>query len=448
MAHTLALVLGGTTITVSSGNYTLLDYVPRTPSSDSLDVTESARVYMTAASKTVLQTAIRAIEDLFSLARRRQITGVGNIGYVHLTVDGDSTTWRSEILDGSLLMGDDGLRHWGNLGTEVLLTWTRRFYWEGDLTTLGLKRTGVSKTTSGVTIYNHHDSTTHENFVDIEGADIGGSLPSPLYLTMVPGAAVNSRRFYISANTFAEPSDFVAILEGEDSTGGGTATVDANSSDGYYMARSWTPSITHSTNAFTWAITDAMMQDTAGSWLRVLMRSASAPPASCYVQLKIKYSAASPLTTLWEGPEILLDTNRRLHDLGSVPLPPGSSSGGLHANLALILSIRNSSAAQLDLDYLQLSGPDGVHRFDQQGYTFETIDTMIVDGPQDVVFINSYNGSYNQAVYIISNYPPFVMLHPGKNCRLRVLFDEASGACVISRTLRLNAKYRPRRVTV
>ena len=28
MAHTLALVLGGTTITVSSGNYTLLDYVP------------------------------------------------------------------------------------------------------------------------------------------------------------------------------------------------------------------------------------------------------------------------------------------------------------------------------------------------------------------------------------------------------------------------------------
>ncbi|MBX3050802.1 MAG: hypothetical protein KF753_04970 [Caldilineaceae bacterium] len=444
MAHALSLVYGATTISLSTGNNLLIDYTPRTPGSADLEVTESAEVHITAASKTALQTAIRAIEDYFILCQRRQATGTGDKGYVRLAVDGDGTTWRSEILDGRLVLDEEALPYWGNVSAKVLLTWTRRFFWEGDQESIGLKRTGVSKTTSGVTIYNHHDSTTHENLIDIEGADIEGSLPSPLKISLEATAALNTRRFYLSANTFHTPASWQAVYEGEDSTGAGTPTVDANSSDGYYMARTWTPSIAHTTNAFIWSISATQLGYAAGGWFRVLMRLASSAPSNCYVKLRVMFDATTPLTTLWEGPEILLNTSRQLQDLGSVQLPPGYVTGSPTA-LALVLSLRCAVTGQLDVDYLQLCGPDGVHRFNQQGYQLEIGDLVVDDGPNEGVYIQTYGG-FTQ--HIFSDFPPPLLVWPGRDMRIRLLFDNAYGNSVIANTFTVYAQYRPRRLTV
>ena len=98
MAHVLSLLMGATTTTLTTGNNFLLEYVPQTPGSGDLEVTESARLHITAASKTALQTAVRGLEDFFSLVKRRQMKNSGDRGYVQLAVDGDNTTWRSEVV--------------------------------------------------------------------------------------------------------------------------------------------------------------------------------------------------------------------------------------------------------------------------------------------------------------------------------------------------------------
>jgi hypothetical protein len=448
MAHALSLVMASTTISLSTTNNTLTDYVPRTPSGDALTVTESATVWMTAASKTALQTAVQAVEDFFGQCRRRQNTNTGNRGYVKLQVDGDSTAYRSEVLDGRIVLGEDGLRHWANLGAEVLITWTRRFFWESDnLTSILIKRTGVAKTNAGLTLYNHNDSTTHENFFDIEAADIVGSLPAPLYLSFVATAAMSSRRFFVSANTFHTPASFTAIYEGEASTAGGGALesvqATANSSNGNFMRVTWTGSIAHTRNAYVWSIASAQLGYAAGAWFRVLARLENTPPANCYAQLKVKFDGTTPITTLWEGPEILLDSSSKLQDLGSVQLPPGYISG-VPTALALVLSLRHTGTSQLDLDFVQLSGPDGVHRFDQQGYQLEIGDSVVDDGIAGGVYVLTA-GALMQHIY--SDFPPPLFVWPGRDVRLRMLFDEGSGM-VISRTMKIYAQYRPRRLTV
>jgi len=447
MPHALSLVMGSTTISLSTTNNTLTDYVPRTPTGDALTVTESATVWMTAASKTALQTAIRAVEDFFVLCRRRQATGTKDRGYVNLSVEGDGHTYRSEVLDGRIVLGEDALRHWGNSGAEVLITWTRRFFWEYSLSSIGLKRTGVTKTTSGVTIYNHHDSTTHENFVDIEGADIAGSLPAPLKITLAATAAIGTRRFYLSGNIFATPASYTAVYEGEASTAAGGALesveADANSSGGNFMRVTWTGSIAHTRNAWVWSVSATQLGYTGGAWVRVLARFAATPPANCYAKVKVKFDGTTPLTTLSEGPEILLDSARQLQDLGSVQLPPGYVTGAPTA-LALIISLRHTGTSQADLDYIQLSGPDGVHRFDQQGYQLASGDFVIDDGPESAVYIQT-TGGFTQHIY--SDYPPALFVWPGRDMRVRLLFDEGANS-VIARTMTAFAQYRARRVTV
>lgn len=448
MAHALSLVLGATTISLSTGNNLLMDYVPRTPGSADLEISESAHVHITAASKSALQTALRAIEDFFVLCRRRQASGTGNRGYVQYAVDGGGTAWRSEVLDGRMVLDDDAMRHWGNVGAEVLLTWTRRFFWEYDQESIGLKRTGVSKTTSGVLVYNHHDSTTHENFVDIEGADIVGSLPSPLKIWLEATDTLATRRFYLSANTFHTPASWQAVYEGEDQTSTElthpAATSDANSSGGYYQRCSWTTSVSHTDNAFIWPISATQLGYAAGGCFRVLMRLANDPPANCYVRVKVKFDATTPLTTLWEGPEILLRASNELQDLGAVQLPPGYVTGSPIA-LALVLSIRYTGTSQLDVDYIQLVGPDGVHRFDQQAYTSAVGDLVVDDGPNEGVYIQTVGG-YTQ--HIFSDYPPPLMVWPGRDTRIRLVFDDASGNSAIANNFTMYAFYRPRRLTV
>ena len=353
--------------------------------------------------------------------------------------------WQSEVLGGRLLPGD--LEGWGQGKQRFGLVVERRNYWEGAQVGLGLKRTGVTKTTSGVTIYNHHDSTTHENFVDIEGADIAGAIPTPLVVFLETAAVLSTRKFYLSANTFHTPASFTAIYEGEASTAGGGALesvqATANSSNGNFMRVTWTGSIAHTRNAYVWSIASAQLGYAAGAWFRVLARLENTPPANCYAQLKVKFDGTTPITTLWEGPEILLDSSSKLQDLGSVQLPPGYISG-VPTALALVLSLRHTGTSQLDLDFVQLSGPDGVHRFDQQGYQLEIGDSVVDDGIAGGVYVLTA-GALMQHIY--SDFPPPLFVWPGRDVRLRMLFDEGSGM-VISRTMKIYAQYRPRRLTV
>jgi hypothetical protein len=218
----------------------------------------------------------------------------------------------------------------------------------------------------------------------------------------------------------------------------------ANSSNGNFMRVTWTGSIAHTRNAYVWSISAAQLAYAKGAWVRVLARLEATPPTNCYAQLKVKFDGTTPLTELWTGPEILLDSSRKLQDLGSVQLPPGYITGSPTA-LALILSLRHTGTSQLDLDFIQLSGPDGVHRFDQQGYQLEIGDSVVDDGINESVYLLTTGGN---SQHIVSDYPPGLSVWPGRDMRVRLLFDEVSGGMVISRTMTAYASYRPRRLTV
>lgn len=450
----LRLTQDATTITLSGDGAVIAgcSYVPGTPkltdpgdiiSNRDVTVTESAEVVLTGTAAQIVA-QVRAIEKMLGDAAHIGWMTSQRV-YINYRAETSGNIYRSEVVAGRVEWPGDALTpRLASGAVAVLVLWERRYWWEDILTAIGLANTGTAKTTSGVLIYNHHDSTTHENFVDIEGADIEGAIPAPLKVSMEAGGALDSRRFFLTANVFHSPSSWTAIYEGEDSTGAGTATSDANSSDGYYMARTWTPSITHATNAFIWSISATQLGYAAGGWFRVLMRCASTPPTGCYVRLRVMFDAATPLTTLWEGPEILLDSNRQLQDLGSVQLPPGYVTGSPTA-LALVLSIRHAGADQLNVDYLQLDGPDGVHRFDQQGYQLVSGDLVVDDGPNEGVYVQTYGG-FTQ--HIFSDYPPPLLVWPGRDMRIRLLFDNAYGNSVISDTLTMYAQYRPRRLTV
>lgn len=446
-----------TTITLSGdGAYIAgCSYVPGTPrlvdpsdivGNRGVTVTESAEVVLVGTAAQIVA-QVRTIEALLGQApiwaRRESSKRL----YINYRAEESGDVYRSEVLAGRVEWPDAALTpRLANGSVAVLVIWERRYWWEGNLSAIGLKRTGVAKTTSGVTVYNHHDSTTHENFVDIEGADIGGAIPAPLKMSLETAAAIGTSRFYLSGNIFHTPASFTAVYEGESSTAGGGALesvqADADCSNGNFMRVTWTGSIAHTRNAYLWAVSAAQLGYAAGGWFRVLARLEAAPPANCYAQLKVKFDGTTPLTTLWEGPEILLDSSRLLQDLGSVQLPPGYVVGSPTA-LALVLSLRHTGTSQVDLDFIQLCGPD-VHRFEQQGYVLGIGDFVIDDGPAPGVYVQTA-GNFTQ--HIFSDFPPPLFVWPGRDMRVRMLFDEGSGM-VISRTMKMYAQYRPRRLTV
>lgn len=455
----LRLTQDATTITLSGdGTYIAgCSYVPGTAKigdagdvagNRGVTVVESAEVILTGTAAQIVA-QVRAIEALLTAAPRWLRAQSGKRVYINYRAETSGNVYRSEVVAGRVEWPDKALTPRLASGmAAILVIWERRYWWEDALTNIGLKRTGVTKTTSGVTVYNHHDSTTHENFVDIEGADIVGAIPAPLKISLEATAAIGTRRFYLSGNVFATPGSYTAIYEGEASTAGGGALesvqVDANSSDGNFMRVTWTTSIAHTRNAWVWSVSAAQLGYAAGSWLRVLVRLANTPPANCYARLKVKFDGTTPLTTLYESPEILLDSAKQLQDLGSVQLPPGYVAGAVSpAALALVLSLRHTGTSQADLDYIALCGPDGVHRFDQQGYLLDVGDLIIADGPNEAVHIESINGTQ----HIFSDYPPALVVWPGRDMRIRLLFDEGANS-VISRTMKVYAQYRPRRLTV
>lgn len=447
-----------TTITLSGdGAYIAgCSYVPQTAKiadpgdivgNRDVTVAESAEVVLTGTAAQIVAQA-RAIETMLGNAAHIGWMASQRV-YVNYRAESSGDVYRSEVVGGRVEWPDAALTpRLASGAVAILVIWERRYWWEDILTAIGLKRTGVTKTTSGVTVYNHHDSTTHENFVDIEGADIGGAIPAPLKLWLEAVGALASSRFFLSGNVFHTPASWQAVYEGEDQTSTElthpAATVDANSSGGYYQRCSWTTSVSHTDKAFIWSISATQLQYAAGGWFRVLMRLANAAPANCYVQLRVMFDSSTPLTTLWEGPEILLDSSRQLQDLGSVQLPPGYVTGNPTA-LALVLSVRHTGTNQLDVDYIHLCGPDGVHRFEQQGYELAAGDLVVDDGPNDAVYIQTYGG-YTQHFFI--DYPPPLMAWPGRDMRVRLLFDNAVGNSVIGDSVKVYAFYRPRRLTV
>lgn len=453
MAHALSITDGTTTVSLSTSNILLLNYVPVAAEMQDTaqfvtggdggevlpmfsNVTETIEIMFENSSKTALQAQVNSINQLLYLAKHRQTKRTGSKVYLLFTVDGDSDTYRSEVLSGRLELGEDAMRHYANIKVQARLYVTRRYYWEDNSETeLQLSKSNVSATTGGVTIYNHDDSGTgQDNWVQIAAAQVDGDLPAPLRLTMTnnSGATQNYSSFYIGTNAFSDPANFTHIIEGEDAISGGTVTSDSSCSGGSKLVNSsWT-----GTNLVQLPLEDTQLQKTDGRWFRLIMRLADLT-SSCYITPQIR--DGNGLITLYSGNEVLINSDASLVDLGAVPLPP-SAANVSWSDMVLTLSMRAVSTAGIQIDFVCLMPTDSYATFKQLGYGIPNNGVVTIDGIE---------GAIHSAGFPIYSAPmPTVWVYPNKLQRLIFLHDETTGPPDIDNTFSVRAYYRKRRLTI
>lgn len=453
MAHALSITDGTTTISLSTSNILLLGYVPM--SADMQDtaqfvsggdggeilpvyanVTETIEILFENTSKTALQAQVASVNRLLYLAKHRQTRRTGSKVYLLFTVDGDSDTYRSEVLSGRLELGEDSMKHYANIKMQARLYINRRYYWENNSEVeLQLSKSNVSATTGGVTIYNHDDSGTgHDNWVQIAAAQVDGELPAPLRLTMTnnSGSSQAYASFYIGTNAFSDPANYTHIVEGESATSGGTTASDATCSGGSRLNNnSWT-----GTNLIQLPLTGTQLQKTDGRWFRVLMRIVSLT-SSCYITPQIRDN--NGLITLYSGNEVLVNSNASIIDLGAVPLPPSAANVSWD-DMKLTLSMRAVGTAGIQIDFVCLMPTDSYANFKQLGYNIPNGDSIVIDGVENVI--------HSEGWPIYSAPMPTVWIFPNKLQRLIFLHDETTGPPSIDNTFSVRAYYRKRRLTI
>lgn len=456
----LRLVRDTTTITLSGDGATVAGctYVPNAPQiaagsdyiqADDLTVAESASVILSGTTSNI-RSQIQAIESLFPRSVVLRDQDVGQRCFVEYRAENSGDIYRSEVLAGRVEIFSEPLTSMLEGGAvEVRVLWERRYFWEGPEAEIYLDNsyTGVP-IIGGVPITNHHDSTSHENYVDIASTEIDGVLPAPARVTLESTglSAISSQHFYVTNNALHNPTSWSSIFEGENATGTGSNTTDGSSSNGFYRAASWTGALTHTTQLLRWTISSSQLDNAQGGWFHALLRTAdSIFPNPTYVKLKVMIPATTPLTALWEGPEQKLTYARELHHLGAVPLPPGRY-GGTHQDVSLVLSARAAVSGSLNVDFLQLCGPDSFHHFEQIGYQVEQADRIISDGMEEAAYLVDSPGL--ERWNVLNPYKPYLYLFPGVAQRVRVLMDEQTGNMDISRAFDLQLYYRPRRLTV
>lgn len=451
MTHSLSITDGTTTISLVTTNVLLSQYVPSTPTINSTrrssvgdggpvdqpvyeNVTETIEILFENSSKTSLQAQVNGINRLFADAKQRQWTKAGNRVYLQLQMDGEASTWRSEIYTGRLELDQDALRHYANIKVQASIIVERAFFWEGPEAELQISTSNASAATGGRTIYNHDDSGTgHDNWVQIAAAQVGGDLPTPakVTLTNTTGGDIGYWHFHIGTNAYSDPANFTHVYEGESAASGGSTVVDANSSNGNIRRVTFT-----GTTAMQWSLTGSQLQKAQGRYFRVLVRFSDVT-GSGYIKPQIR--DANGLTVLYTGDEVLVNSDSPIVDLGAVPLPP-STAGASWGAMRLYFAMRSSASCTFDIDFVQLTPTDSYAAITQLGDTVPNAGVITFDG------IDGSLHADNVPIYTSS--ASTIWLYPNKLQRLIFLHDETSGTPTIANTFTVRVYARARRLTI
>jgi len=478
----LVLTDGTTTLDLAAGaSCYLQSYVPRSPDLTTQDldpgalhdggerasttrrnVTESARVLVSAQAggapdPAVARAAIRSIEALLRQAEEWQRRRVGAAVYVVYGPQGAeaSDLYRSEVLSGRVELSDSALKA-GYLDeglVEILVVWTRRFYWEANSETELSLTNGGGSGTGGQTVYNHDDAGAgHDNYVAIAAGDVAGVLPTPARLAVTNSlndANSKTRTLWVGHNAFSEPASFAHILEGEDDTEG-AVQVDATCSGGNFQRVVMGAS---EVLLFSWALSTTQLTYCASNWFRVLCRFANLPAANAHVRLKLDRAGAGS-TIIWSGPLVNLSDELSIQELGTLQLPPFLTGGTAAACYLQIFGYADSGTPNIDIDFLQLTPLDSYRQFTSSVLYVVYNDRLVDDEPAGYLYVDTpatpANGRQGGTVSIGSQ----ILLWPSRAQRLYFLQRAwTSGAptdelAAIDRTLTVRVYYRPRRLTI
>jgi hypothetical protein len=408
-------------------------------------VTESARVTMVGANPAAVQALQNSIEALFIEAEHYQRSeGLGNQVFVEYRAGSSGTIWRSEILRGGVEPSAEtgSVAWWEDTAIQALVTWRRRFFWEGARTELPLAN-GSGSGTGGRTVYNHDDAG-HDNWVDVDEGDVDGVLPSPVELEFENTFNDSDRlyRLYAGLNAFSAPATFPHILEGEDAafSVGGSSTASGLSSNGFYEDVTWAGD--SEVLIFRWALSTSLLAAAQGNYFRLLARFASAIGSDIKITPKITFPTGTPLTVVAQGQETTLGT-RLIQDLGAMQIPPWLPGETNLMGVDLCLYGRKVGGGTFNLDFVQLTPLDGYRVLREIGYGVLYGWFLVDDGIEGKLWAGtsgSRGGWY-------TGFGQQIHLWPGRDQRLYFLATDGGGS-VIARTMVVSAFYRPRRITI
>lgn len=372
--------------------------------------------------------------------------------YVDVIDDGLGSAWAVEIYTDPMSPTTSRVGHSNYIASSglVAITEDNASGIGGTLDlTVGTALQGMSAqwvtNTAGVPVSNHTDDDGHSNYIEMQASEVTGDLPAPVRLEIV-NAYVSSNRantIYAAQNVLSDPAGLDHILEAEDASGGTTVTGDGACSGGGRKTLSWTG--TAEAELLTWTLSTSLLNACRGNYFRLLARFATTPSyTDIWAWFRIKFS----LTTIWEGPPLLLSNLFSLQDLGMVQLPPYLVGAGDLYPLSLVWCVRRATSGthNLSLDFIQLSPLDGWRRLSPRGYGLASGVRLVDDGIEEQVYTDGWSPAGKTGHYAASGQP--LRVWPNARQRIYFLHDTLTGSAAIDRQLTVKVFYRPRRTTL
>lgn len=466
MGHVLNLYDGTTTIQLGPVLYED-GYTPATPQTDMVEyvpsglhdggevpvttrrnVTETVKILIHESTRDAVRAKLRQIELMLLQAEHYQRTRLGAPVWVQFQPGGTGDIYRSELLSGRVELSVEALdENWYNTMLEAAVIWTRRYFWEGPEVELPLTNLGGSGT-GGRTVYNQMDSSASKsNYVDIDGDDITGSLPSQPRIVITNNYASTNRtkEIYLAQNTRSAPATLNHWIEGESASMGGSDVNDANYSGGKARYRALP---TTEGELFRWDLTAAQLALMGGNYFRVLARMVPLP-FGAYFRLVFLLTGLSPIAS---GPLVKTPAlgGDELLDLGVLRLPPWIVGTGIPVASSLALyGYDPAGVGYVQVDYLQLSCLDGYAFYKPLAYNLPQNYQLIDDLAHGDLHAQSTGGIHCMGMY--QRFGNGVTLWPGQATRLYLLQNDdgsAGGVAAIARTLSVRVYHRPRRLTL
>ena len=453
MTMQLFIKYESTTLDLQEDGYKLIDgFFPETPDEGAESVSDQFTILIKGSSADDLRAKIGAITLMLEHSRRHVDDSLA--AWIYFSVDdpydpgGTIPEWQSKIVDG-LVMYDKNLdRNWRQ--NKVLLTVVieHKPYWDSSIEyAVPLTNGNGSRVTSGLTIYNHDDGGTspaHDNWVQIDAADILGDMPGRTRLEVLNSYATNRLYTLWIGQNWTDPDNFSPILEGESSSLG-TQYADSACSNGYYMQKSLISGSEQ--DIYKWTLSAAYLNACKGGYFKILARWWGAPRTEVKYRLKLEFA----VTHIWQTGQITLDTSRglQIRDMFTLRIPPWLLGETSLASLDLILSGEQNtgSSFNINLDFLQVTPLDGWRLLECSGYGVLQNSRMVDDGLNDVCYIDTGAGS-DKAGYLVPYGSP-IELYPAKKQKLHFLMHSQLGDIAeIVRTASVKLFYRPRRRTI
>lgn len=458
----------------------ILDYTPRTPEEDHTwggsdplygdilmesrykNVVESAQLLVAFPTRDQFRTWLQLVEAFFVRAKTYAQRKVGSPGFVQHSPEGSAEVpYRSQILSGrvDLAAGTMGLG-WRNSAFEITLTWTRRFYWEGEQEIAWMGRNNSGLTQGFVTLYNHTDSG-HMNYIDLYAGVAGstylsGVLPTPLIIEEVNTYSAALGEQYLSVwSGPPDPDLFKCIWEIEGNPGVTQQPGAANAAlySGGFYGESIPAPLNVETKIFQIELSAGDITATQGRNFRVLTKMINGSEFVTNTRYRLAMMQAGEY--VWFGPYQQTQDNplgagsdwNEYVDWGVAQLPPFPVSPlGTIAPLILEFRVIPPATKAYQADYVTILPVNSIRRYwhTNAGGIANTW-VVIDDGVADLLYVDVPSIGQTKQIRAIGR---LLVAFPGEYNRLYFAAMQPNGTAHPLHSVSVRISYRPRRLTI